>query len=148
MAFASAQLSRLRSLLGYPDLHRYRNTRLEAAFAVVGADAAAQAAVEAIVAEIDDFDAKLVASSSVIQSAGLKRAEDVEWYPSGMKGNSSGLTAPMLAIIDQGRIRIGRISTLFGVPVYADYYGRYGYPGDSFMSAANQRGMGGMFGLG
>src|SRR5688572_30254535 len=106
MAFTEAQKVKIRLYLGYPDTFQQNNTRLESAITVVGSRADTQTEVEGILASLATLETSLASSLS---SAGLKRAEDVEWYQSG-----SGS-----AVIDQkrseGRRYCNRLSTLFGV---------------------------------
>lgn len=144
MAFTSAQLVKLRAYLGYPNVNRFRNTRLEAALAIVGADADAQSEAETYMDAVEALEGLLSADGSIIQSAGLKRAEDVEWYALVTQGGM--ISAPMAVVKARAKMHIGRLSTLFGVPILADYFGPDGYPGDEFMGRANQ--IGGVFPLG
>lgn len=131
MAFTEAQKAQVRLALGYPYVYQDRNSRLESAFELLGANAEAQAQAVAILAAIDAVSSALAASLS---SAGLKRAEDIEWYES-----ASGSAA-----IDQkrseGRRHCSQLSILFGVPRIADMFAEFGYTGDAWMSAANQYG--------
>ncbi len=141
MAFTDAQLVQLRKWLGYPQLNRYRDTRLESAFAVVGADVEASAEVVAILAQLVDIDAAV--GTSLTTTAGLKRADEVEWYP----GSKGGGTAQVEALTARGRTMCSRLSDLFGVPLWGDAWGKQGYAGDFFMGRSFQYG-GGVFGLG
>lgn len=141
MAFTEAQRVKLRKFLGYPDVYRQYNPRLESAFDVIGGRADTQASVEDLITKIDAVDLSL---TNALALAGLKRAEEVEWYQA-MSGK--GISAPMAAAIAQGKMLIGRLSTTFGVPIYSDYFGIGGYPGDAYMGTGNQR-SGGMTPLG
>mgnify|MGYP003534394906 FL=1 len=141
MAFTEAQRVKLRKFLGYPVVFRSYNPRLESAFDVIGGRPDTQASVEDLITKIDAVDLTL---ASALSLAGLKRAEEVEWYQA-MSGK--GISAPMAAAMAQGRMLIGRLSTTFGVPVESDYFGSGGYSGDNFMGAGMQR-SGGMIPLG
>jgi hypothetical protein len=131
MAFTEGQKVTLRLLLGYPDIFRQHNPRLESVFDIIGERPETQAAVETLIEAVVDFDPQLV---SLLQFAGLKRAEDVEWY----QNLSSKWSAPQEAVRSHGRMLIGRISRLMGVPILGDYFGTGGYPGDWFMGSGNQ----------
>lgn len=141
MAFTEAQRVDLRKYLGYPDVYRQYNPRLESAFDVIGGRPDTQASIEALMVKIAAVD---LAFSNALSLAGLKRAEEVEWYQA-MVGK--GISAPMAAAMALGRILIGRLSTTFGVPVYSDYFGPGGYSGDAYMGPGMQR-SGGMTPLG
>ena len=91
-----------------------------------------QAIVDALLVSIGAVSVELADS---ISFAGLKRAEDVEWYPNG-KGGS--------AVIDQkraaGRQLCAQLSIIFGVPIIADMFGEFGYTGDRWMGVQFQIG--------
>lgn len=131
MAFTEGQKVTLRLLLGYPDIFRQHNPRLESVFDVIGARPETQAVIVDLIDKVAAIDPQLV---SLLQFAGLKRAEDVEWY----QNLSSKWSAPQEAVRAQGRMLIGRISRLMGVPILGDYFGTGGYPGDWFMGSSNQ----------
>lgn len=132
MAFTEAQKVKLRVYLGYPDTYQQANTRLESAIDVIGGRAATQTEVESVLASLAAVETSLASSLS---SAGLKRAEDVEWYE-----GSSGSAA-----IDQkrseGRRYCSRLSIIFGVPLAGDYFGSRGYEGDNWMGVGHQYGV-------
>lgn len=143
MAFTTAEASAIRFALGYPDLWRYLNTRLEAAIEIIGNDADASARVRLQLAEL----ATLNGSSyfqNLLLSAGLKKADEVEWYP-GMK---SGASAPMAGVMERGRMLCAQLSITFGVPINADIFDTQGFPGDDFMGPSVQGSNGGIFSLG
>lgn len=131
MAFTEAQKAQVRLALGYPFVHQDRNSRLEIAFDLLGANAEAQAQAEGILAALADVTAALVDSLS---SAGLKRAEDIEWYQSAQGSAAIGQKRA------EGRRHCNQLSILLGVPIMADMFGEGGYEGDSWMSAASQYG--------
>ncbi len=135
MAFTDAQKAKIRRYLGYPDVFRYANTRLESAIDVVGGRAEVQALVEADLAALDTIDAKL--SSVASSQGGLKRIDDIEFY----EGQA------VSQIRSDGRRMAGRLSITFGVPIEGDVFGSGGYTGDGWSGACHQYG-GGMFRLG
>ncbi len=129
MAFTSDQEARIRRYLGYPDLWRYKDTRLEGAMDSAGADPDASALVIADLAQIAAIDAKI--TSEGVDNAGVKAVDEIEFFENG------GAVETWRNI---GRSIIGRISTTLGVPLYADYYGTRGYPGDAFMGGTGGAG--------
>lgn len=133
MAFTESQKAQVRLALGYPFVYQDRNSRLESAFDLLGADASVSAIVVAILAQLTAVGTALESSLS---SAGLKRAEDIEWYNNGAGGS---------AVIDQkraeGRRYCGQLSILFGVPIMADMFGEGGYEGDRWMGSNYQYGV-------
>jgi hypothetical protein len=153
MAFTSAQKTAIRKYLGYPQLNRFRDSRLESAIDVVGADVDASAEVVALLIELAAIDAKITASagsgaSTSTFTGSLKKADEVEWYPLGAtSGTGGGATATTASFRDQGRVLCSRLSQLFGIPLWGDYFGGLGYPGDEFMGSAHQ-GRGGVIPLG
>jgi hypothetical protein len=133
MAFTEAQRVKIRAYLGYPDVYRQYNPRLESAFDVIGGRSDTQTYVENLLTKLDALDLSL---TNLLALAGLRRAEEVEWYQA-MSAN--GNSAPMEAACAQGRRLVGRLSTAFGVPVYSDYFGKGGYPGDAYMGPGMQQ---------
>lgn len=140
MAFTDTQKAKLRMFLGYPDVFRQYNPRLESVFDVIGARPEVQTLVEDLITRIEAADAAI---TSALDYAGLKRAEDVEWYQAATK-----FSAPQDAARALGKMLVGRLSGMMGVPPWRDYFGTEGYPGDAFMSTGNQMTGGGMIPLG
>ncbi len=137
MAFTSAQASAIRFVLGYPDLHRYRNTRLEAAIEVVGNDADASARVIALLTEIATINGSTY-FANLLGMAGLKKADEVEWYP----WTQGGASAPTAAAVHRGRMLCAQVSIIFGVPIANDIFSTAGYTsGDGWMGRVNQYGV-------
>lgn len=114
-----AEKARIRQLLGYPDEFRYANTRLEGCLNTISDEAIDQArAILALVANVDNLILTIG-----LANIGLKRVDEV-WFTDGVTQINQQRKA--------GRIFIGQLSILLGVPPYGDYYGTAGYPGDSF----------------
>lgn len=136
MALTGAQTTAIRSYLGYANLNRYKNTRLEGTFTALDADG--EAAVVVLLTNIAAVDAAL--STAALTTGGLKKVDEVEFYPT--NGVASGAVANIRA---QGRLLISRLSVLLGVPFYGDYFGGNGYPGDTYsdigLSGPNAAGM-------
>ncbi len=139
MALSEAQKTQVRKWLCIPDLWRYLDTRFESVIANLSATAEAE--VVAILAELVTVDAAI--GTFLITTAGLKRADEVEWYP-GSKGMGS---AQIEALMGRGRMLCSRLSTLTGVPLLGDAFGKQGYGGDWWMGPSFQ-GSGGLIGLG
>lgn len=131
MAFTEAQKHSIRFALGYPDVFLDANSRLESAMEVVGSRPTQQAAVEAILANLDAVSTSLVES---VDFAGLKRAEDIEWFQSG--SGSSVITQKR----SEGRRYCGQLSIIFGVPIAADIFSAGGYQGDGWKGVSHQYG--------
>jgi len=131
MAFTEAQRSQIRLALGYPDLFLDVNCRLESAMDVVGERAAAKAQVDAILTSLTAVSTSL---SSSLSSAGLKRAEDIEWYPDGSGSAAIGQKRA------EGRRFCAQLSIIFGVPIMGDMFGSAGYTGDAWMATTFQYG--------
>lgn len=131
MAFTEAQKVKIRFAIGHADVFRDLNSRLESAMDIIGTRPDTQALVESVLALLDAVTTSI---SSSLSSAGLKRAEDIEWYE-----GSSGSAA-----IDQkkaeGRRYCAQLSIIFGVPLVGDMFGTEGYRGDAWMSVSHQYG--------
>jgi hypothetical protein len=133
MAFTSAEEAAIRKWLGVPQLNRYRDTRLESAIDVVGEDVDAKAQVIAILDALETLD---TAITTALSTAGLKRADEVEWYP----GTSQSGNGPILVLLNRGRMLCSRLSQLVGVPLLGDAFGIAGYGGDAYMGVGFQYG--------
>ncbi len=134
MAFSDAQKAQIRRYLGFPDVFRYANTRLESAMDVVGGRPEVQSQVESDLAAITQIESDLL---SALPSAGIKKVDEVEFFERGQQQ----------ALRQEGRRLCGRLSTTMGVPLVGDAFGTEGYRGDDFMGVGFQYG-GGMFGVG
>lgn len=131
MAFTEAQKVKIRFYLGFPDVFRYANPRLESALDVVGGRPDTQAEVEKILARLVVIE---TAIESSLSTAGLKRAEDVEWYQGGAAGTQ------IEGKRSEGKSYCSRLSILFGIPLQADAFGTGGYQGDNWMGRQFQYG--------
>ena len=135
MAFTDDQKTQIRRYLGFPDVFRASNTRLESAMDVIGGRSEVQSMIESDLAAITAIEAKLTDSLS---SAGIKKVDEIEFFEAGQRK----------AIREEGRRLCGRLSITMGVPLVADAFGERGYMGDGFMGAGFQYGNGGMFPVG
>lgn len=114
MAFSAAQKVQLRKWLGYPALDRDTFSHVESTFDTIGADAATQTEVEAILAQLVTIDGQ---QTSATATAGMKRAEEIEWYDG---------QARMGGIASRGRVLVQRLATIFNVrddPARSDPFG-------------------------
>lgn len=121
MAFSETQKTQIRRYLGYPDVYRQANTRLESAIEVVGSRPETQTLIEADLASLATIEAKL--SGSVLSSAGVKKVDEIEFFQNG----SLSVTR------QEGRRICGRLSITFGVPIASDVFSSMGYQGDAWM---------------
>lgn len=135
MAFTTAQATSIRHFLGYPQVYRQSNPRLESAIEVVGGDADAVAIVVALLASIDNVWASM--ESTALVSAGLKALDkgDVELY---------GDNAQTAGIQKIGRMFCARLSGLFGVPLATDVFGTTGYQGDAWKLTSGNSSLAGL----
>lgn len=122
------QKSAIRLYLGYPDSYRYEHTRLESVLDNVSPTAEVQ--ITALLTQLTELDTKIFVDGTV--SAGVRRIDEI-WLNTG--------TSPVFDSLSKtGRAFIGRLSTILGVPIQGDYYGRDGYPGDFFTWGGGTRG--------
>ena len=119
MAFTSLQKVKIRLYLGYPNLYRYKHTRLESAMDAVEPDA--ETLVAADLTALDAIQSNL--STSVATDGGIKRVDEVEFFSESGSRKEGRAAARQI---------VTRISTILGVPIYADVFGEAGYPGDAW----------------
>lgn len=139
MAFTETQRVQIRHYLGFPDVFRTANTRLESAMDVIGGRPDTQALVESIMAEIA---AGLLAlnpsnASGLQTRAGIKRVDEVEFFGDAKSGTTNAAADEMRKLV---RSYIGRLSVLMGIPVVHDILGGSGYTLDSWGSEGFQSG--------
>lgn len=122
--FTTAQQAQIRAFLGYPSLFRYKDTRLEGVIASTGVvDADTVALVVGWIANLVAIDAAIIGRGAT--AAGVKNVD-------GDKGVTLYEGRVKKDLWEIGKTFITRISTTFGVPIYSDYYGQSGYPGDNY----------------
>lgn len=136
----SAQQTQARQFLGYPNLYRYKNPRLESTFIEMDADALAVFTDLLIRIQLADDGINGVVSSG---EAGVKRVDEIEFFRAG-----NGQLDPVGYWRSRGRELVGRLSILLGVPVYSDYFGTEGYLGDKYSAGGMAEGGGGGFHVG
>lgn len=131
MAFSTAQAASIRLYLGYPEVFRQANPRLEGAITVVGTDTDASALVTGILTQLANVETSI---QSTYDGAGIKRADEVEFF-----GGAEGAS-----VIQQqrqyGRRLCSQLSLIFGVPLGGDAFGEGGYQGDGWALRGSQYG--------
>jgi hypothetical protein len=136
MAFTDTEAASIRAYLGYGQVFRQYDPRLENAILTVGNLPESLALAQTIMASIATVDAAL---PGVLLAAGtLEAVNDVKFAATG-RSTGTGTTF-IEGIRAEGRRYIGRLSTLFAVPVASDYFGEDGYAGDDYMGRGNQQG--------
>lgn len=131
--FTGPEKITIRAVLGYPNLFRYKNTRLESALVAVDDDGAAY--VRAELARVVEIDTAIASGGTAFDALGLKKVDEIEFQNGANQG-------PAEQAKRMGRIHIGRISAFFGVPTWSDYYGQGGFPGDFWSDGINQQSRG------
>jgi len=120
----AVQLTQIRAYLGYPDLFRYKDTRLEGTFNILSPEA--EDKVTLLLRRLLVIDARLYGDGSkagvLLSASGIEAVDEIKFF--------AGMA--LKECVSIGRQLIGQLSTLFGVPTFADYYGPGGYPGDSY----------------
>lgn len=124
-----AEKAKIRLFLGYADEFRYKSTRLESTLVNISDEAIDQ--VRAVLTNLATVENLILTIG--LANIGLKRVDEV-WFTDGVTQINQQRKA--------GRIFIGQLSIIFGVPIYSDYFGSGGWLGDSF-SGLGGRGSGG-----
>ncbi len=122
-----AEKSKIRLYLGYPDEFRYANTRLEGILNKISDEAIDQ--IRAVLVNVETVN-NLITTIGLM-NLGLKRVDEI-WFTDGVTQINQQRKA--------GRVYIGQLSIILGVPVYSDYYGTAGYLGDSFSGLGGANG--------
>ncbi|MDI3282120.1 hypothetical protein [Polyangium sp. 15x6] len=138
MAFSEAQKTDIRFYLGYPDVYRYANPRLENAIEVVGGRPESQAKVElllSLLANVMGANAGDPAQiDKALQNAGLKAVESaddrIEFGDSSGEGTYS--SSSLNSVSDYGRMLVSALSSFMGVPIASNVFGKGGYVGDQW----------------
>jgi hypothetical protein len=119
MSLQLAEKQLLRLYLGFPNEFRYANTRLEGILNIVDDEAVNQ--IRDLMAQVKAVD--LLITTIGITNVGIKQVDEIHFFDGVTQINQQRKA---------GRILIGRISIILGVPPYSDYYSTTGYLGDSF----------------
>lgn len=146
MAFSETQKVDIRFYLGYPDVYRQANPRLESAMEVVGGRPESQAKVELLLTKLNTLygtnaNAPL---EQQVNFAGIKKvesADDVVEF-GGNQGSGSQISTDQSIY---GKKIISALSSFMGVPIASDIFGKQGYIGDNWkFTSGNSTGFGGM----
>lgn len=132
MSFTSAQAASIRQYLGYPQVFRYANPRLESAITTVGSDADVSALVIDKLTKIAAIEAQIVNIATI--SAGVKKADDVELYD-----DASG-NKVLKGLCRQGNMYCAQLAGNIGVPLPKQYFSTTGYTGDNWMDYSGNSG--------
>ncbi len=132
MAFTEAEKVKMRLFLGFPDVFQQSNPRLESVFDVIGSRADTETKVREIITAIEAADTKV---NNVLAQAGVKRVDEVEFFQS-----SKGSNAAVDDARRNGRMHVGRLSIILGVPKQGDIFGETGYEGDKWARSGFQYG--------
>jgi hypothetical protein len=141
VTFTTGQVALFRLYLGYPNLFRFLNPRLESAINVVDADPDASSMAIGLLAKIAGIETEL---GNRLPEIGLAKADEVAWFEGARKNGTAGLDG----VRSEGRRFCTQLSTIFGVPLVADVFGERGYPGDDWMGPERQYGRGGVTPMG
>lgn len=141
MAFTDSEKASIRRYLGFPDVFRYANPRLEGALDVVGSRPEAAALARTYLVELDAIMARVsgTESLSVLSMAGIKKVDGengVEFF-----GSASG-QAVLKDVRRIGSLWVAQLSTLFGIPAVSDPFTGGGYAGDGWSSRGFQINLG------
>lgn len=139
MAFTEDQKVDIRFFLGYPDVYRQSNPRLENAIDIMGSRPATQTKVEMLLARLNaiyginpndagsiDGAVAVLGISKVVDAFG----ETIEYGSSASAKNGSGASALLNDLFQYGRTLVGALSSFFGVPIASNVFGSFGYVGD------------------
>lgn len=129
MSFTSAQAAQIREYLGYPQVYRDANPRLESAITQVGGDADASALVIDKLTKVATIEAQILNIATL--SAGVKKADEVELYD-----DASG-NKVLKGLCRQGNMYCAQIAGTFGVPLLKAFFSTTGYTGDDWKQFGN-----------
>jgi hypothetical protein len=121
MALTTEQHAKIRLYLGYPDLWRYRDTRLEGILTGIQLSPEAEALISAALTALESVEEQILTGS--IGMSGVKRVDEIEFFAGSRLQTET---------FKYGRMYVGRISITLGVPIYSDVFGTTGYLGDKY----------------
>ena len=129
MSFTSAQAASIREYLGYPQVYRDANPRLESAITQVGSDVDASALVIDKLAKIAAIEAQIINVATI--AAGVKEAEEVKLYD-----DASG-NKVLKGLCRQGNMYCAQMAGTFGVNPLKPYFSTTGYTSDDWKQYGN-----------
>lgn len=149
MAFTDAQQVQIRFFLGYPFPFQQLNPRLEGAIQLVGANATAKTIVEGLLSKLVTFygidpgnPGGPAQIDSALADAGIKRTESVDDVVEfGTTGNSNGGASSNATLNAQNDVAIqlvGALSSMMGVEIANNVFGKTGYVNDLWARRGNQ----------
>lgn len=115
--FTNVQKIKIRWYLGYGVTYQQFNPYLEGAIQLAEQDADL---VDLVVAQLAIIDSVNSVVAESLEDAGLKRVEDIEFYPDGQA---------LFYQNKEGKKHVARLSILLGVMPNSDYFGTQGYQG-------------------
>lgn len=118
--------SDIRFYLGYPEVFIYNNSRLENAMDVVGSNIIVMNRIRSILAQIKQLEEKISEYDSVLETAGIKRVEEIEFF------NEKEAKSKEQALKKEAKVLVGRLSSILGTPINGDVFGTKGYQGDEW----------------
>lgn len=147
MAFTEQNKVDIRFFLGYPDVYRQSNPRLENAIDIMGSRPETQNKVEMLLARlntiygIDPNDPGSI--NKAINAAGISKVVDafgetVEYGNTAASKKGSASSSILNDINAYGRQLAGALSSFFGTPIASNVFGTYGYVGDAWKSGNKQ----------
>lgn len=113
MALTDDQKASVRYYLGWPDVNRMADLRLEGAMGSVSTQAVTQ--IAALLASLATLDAALLGTSA-ISAAGLKSVDNggVEWFSA---------TSAQASVNAQGRRLVARLAAILQISIKVDVFG-------------------------
>lgn len=137
MALTAVQQTQIRAYLGYPDLWRYKDTRLEGVIGNTILGPEAEERVTLILRRLVVIDNRMfgdgVTAGVILSASGIEQVDEIKFF--------AGMA--IKEVVSIGRKLINQLSIIFGVPLNADYYGVNGYPGDTYSAGGLGSGGGG-----
>lgn len=123
MAFSTTQKVTIRTYLGFPSRGDEVYDGVENALTAIGDGAEKQAKAEAILAKLATLETSF---DAVIPMVGLKSVDkaDVVWQ------DSKSEHPALAGLASLGRRYITQLSILMALPIYCDYFGSQGFPGN------------------
>lgn len=130
MAFTDTEKFEIRQYLGYPQVYRQANPRLESAIEVVGNDPVAVTKVQALLAKILQLEQFI--DQRDVQLSGIKSADnqEVEFF--------EGTDTVLRNHYRQGNVYCAQLSKLFGVPCLGKFFSQEDYVGDNWKQFGTQ----------
>jgi hypothetical protein len=137
LAFNSTQINQIPYYLGKPRVWKFLDPILEGVITTVGLDPDSSALAIEVINNLGTIDAALM--STAVPSAGVRAMgnAEVELYEARQR----------LDLCDHGRMWVSRLSSIFGVSVSTDVFGKSGYSGHDWAHGQQGR-MSSLTGLG